>query len=472
MLDFIHSAWTVFYSVVLALFLFGLTVFVHEFGHYIVARLCGLKILTFSIGFGRGIVKWKRDGIQYKIGWIPFGGYVSLPQLDPSGMERIQGEGGDSEPLPTVSPWKKIAVAVSGPIGNIILAILIALIIWLIPGDDAGSRIRSLVGSVETNSAAYIAGVRAGDEIIAVNGTSVSTWYDFSVETLLQADDDVSLTILSGGTDKEVSLPVVEREGGERVVEGIFPAVPCVFGTVYPDTPAERAGLLSGDEVLRFNGEPIISWDDFTERIQSMNPDETAELTVVRQNETITLSIAPEYNEEYERMMIGVQLGGGSGMPWMQYRNPVDQIKYDALAIVRVLQALTSPAEAPQAAKGLGGPVAILDMLMLSIKMGLLNTLGLIRFLNINLAILNLMPIPVLDGGHIVFSLWEGITRRKVNAKMQAVLVNACAILLIGAMLLLTVNDIDRKFQFKKFFSNLISGQTEAVENNAPVEGE
>jgi regulator of sigma E protease len=466
MIDFIHSAWTVFYSVFLALFLFGLTVFVHEFGHFIVARKCGLKVLAFSIGFGKAIVQWKRDGIVYKIGWIPFGGYVALPQLDPDGMDRLQGSG-DSEPLPQVSPWKKIAVAFAGPVGNIILAVLIALAIWLIPGDEAGSRIRPLIGTVETNSAAYAAGLRVGDEITAVNGTPVGTWYDFSVETLLQGADTVALTVRSDGTDETVSVPVVERDGGERLVEGVSPAVPCVFGTVYPDSPAERAGLQNGDEALAFNGETIVSWEDFTVRVQSMQPGETAALSVKRGEEILRLSVAPEYDEDYERMMVGVQLGGGSGLPWMNYKNPIDQIKYDALAIVRVLQALTTPSEAPQAAKGLGGPLAIFDMLMLSIKMGLLNTLGLIRFLNINLAIINLMPIPVLDGGHIVFSLWEGITRRKVNARAQAVLVNACAILLIGAMLLLTFNDIDRKLKIKKFVGKMISGQTEQVEEPA-----
>lgn len=464
MFDFLLSAWTVFYSVVIALFLFGLTVFVHEFGHFIVARKCGLKVLTFSIGFGKAIVQWQRDGIQYKIGWIPFGGYVSLPQLDPSGMEHLQGEE-DAEPLPPVSPGKKIAVAFAGPVGNILLASLIALLIWLIPGDDAGSQIRSRIGSVETNSAAYAVGLRSGDDIVAVNGTPVSTWYDFSVETLLQGGSEVTLSVRSAGQEQDVTVPVVDRDGGERWVEGVFPAVPCLFGSVYPDTPAERAGLLEGDEALAFNGEPVISWTDFTERIQSMEPGETAELTVARNGEKIVLSVSPDYSEEYERMMIGVQLGGASGMPWMQYKNPIDQIKYDALAIVRVLQALTTPSEASQAAQGLGGPVAIFDMLMLSIKMGFLNTLGLIRFLNINLAMLNLLPIPVLDGGHIVFSLWEGITRRKVNARAQAILVNACAILLIGAMLLLTVNDIDRKFQFKQFIRDLISGQSDPVEN-------
>ena len=460
MTDFLFSAWTVFYSVVLALFLFGITVFVHEFGHFIVARKCGLVVQTFSIGFGKAIWSWKKDGILYKIGWIPFGGYVALPQLDPEGMDRIQGAE-ESEGFPDISPWKKIAVAFAGPIGNIIFAIILALAIWLIPGDDAGTQVRPLIGTIETNSAAYVSGLRAGDEILSVNGAAVNNWYEFSVETLLQSSDSVALTVRAGGTEKELSVPVSDVGGGARIIDGISAALPCVFGSVSDDSPAERAGIEKGDEALTFDGAPILGWTHFTELVQEMETGEVATLSIEREGAELSLSIAPEYSEEYERMMIGVQLGGGSGMPWMLYKNPIDQLKYDALAIVRVLKALTNPAEAPQAAKGLGGPLAILEMFMIAISMGLLNTLGFVRFININLAILNLLPIPVLDGGHIVFSLWHGITRRKVNAKMQAVLIQICAFLLIGAMLLITFNDIDRKLHIKEKVGTLFSGQTE-----------
>jgi regulator of sigma E protease len=152
-------------------------------------------------------------------------------------------------------------------------------------------------------------------------------------------------------------------------------------------------------------------------------------------------------------------------MPWMLYKNPVDQLRYDALAIVRVLKALVTPAEARQAAGGLGGPIAIFSMLTMSIKMGLVNTLGLIRFLNVNLAVLNLLPIPVLDGGHIVFALWHGITRRRVNVKVQTALINLFAVLLIGAMLVLSFKDIDRTWRIKDLFGKLLPGQTEQIED-------
>ncbi|MBI9021322.1 MAG: RIP metalloprotease RseP, partial [Verrucomicrobia bacterium] len=381
MTDFLLSVWTVFYTVFLALFLFGVTVFVHEFGHFIVARKCGLVVQTFSIGFGKALWQCKKDGIVYKIGWIPFGGYVSLPQLDPEGMDRIQGAE-EGESFPDVSPWKKIAVAFAGPVGNILLAVVLALAIWLIPGDDAGTQVRSVIGAIKTNSAAYASGLREGDEILSVNGTAVHNWYEFSVEALLQKSDSVALTVRSAGIEKELSVPVTDAGGGVRIVEGISPPIPCVFGAVTAGGPARQAGVEPGDKALAVNGLPILGWDHFTELVQAMAPGETAALSVERDGAEIELSIAPEYNEEYERMMIGVQLGGGSGMPWMLYKNPINQLKFDALAIVRVFKALTNMDEAPQAAKGLGGPIAIFSMLIMAIKMGLANTLGLIRFLN------------------------------------------------------------------------------------------
>jgi regulator of sigma E protease len=456
MVGFLFFLWTLF----LAFFLFGITVFVHEFGHFIVARKCGLIVQTFSIGFGKAIWQREKDGIVYKIGWIPFGGYVALPQLDPEGMDKIQGKE-DGETFSEVSPWKKIAVSVAGPIGNIIFAVILAVAIWLIPGDEAGTRIRPVIGSVETNCAAYAVGMRAGDEITAVNGVVVNDWYDFSVETLLQSEDSVALSLLSGGAEKELTVPVVDMGGGERSVDGIQPALPCLFGGVLEGSAAEQAGVQLGDVALSYNGAVITSWGSFVELVQSTEVGASVALVVERSDEQVELTISPEYNEEHQVMMIGVHQGGRGSMPWMLYRNPIDQLKFDALMIVRVFRALTDRDEAPQAAKSLGGPVAIFGMLIFSIKTGLLNTLGLIRLLNVNLAILNLMPIPVLDGGHIVFALWHGITRRKVNAKMQAVLINVCAFLLIGAMLLVTFNDIDRKLNIKEFVGKLIPAQAE-----------
>jgi regulator of sigma E protease len=467
MVEMLLNFWTVVYTVLVALFLFGITVFVHEFGHFIVARRCGLVVKTFSIGFGRAVIQWTRDGILYKIGWIPFGGYVSLPQLDPEGMEKIQGDASAGR-FPDVSPWKKIAVAVAGPLGNIALAALLAVAIWLIPGSEAGAQIRPIIGTIETNSAAYAVGLRPGDEILAVNGAAIKNWYDFTVETLLKNSDTAALDLRNAGVERHLEVPVVKIDNGERIIEGVEAAIPCLFGSVTPDSPAERALIKSGDTALTLNGQPILGWDHFTELVQAAAPGVPIALTVERKGAVLPLSIVPEYNEEYDRIMIGVQLGG-TGLPWMLYKNPIDQLKFDALAIVRVLKALVTPTEARQAAGGLGGPIMIFTILTMAIKMGLVNTLGLIRFLNINLALMNLLPIPVLDGGHICFALWHGITRRKVNVKVQTALINFFAILLIGAMLLLSIKDVDRNWHVKDLFGKWF-GQTEAVEPAAPAE--
>ena len=470
MVDFLLSGWTFVSTFFLALFVFGVTIFVHELGHFLVARRCGLVVKTFSIGFGHALLKWEKDGILYKVGWIPLGGYVSLPQLDPAGMERIQGNE-SQDILPEVSPWKKIAVAIAGPLGNILLACLLAVTIWLVPGCDTGIQIRPIIGTIETNSPAYAAGLRAGDEILSVNGAPIQNWYDFTVETLLQNSDVAVLNVSKDGGERELNIPLMKIENDLRTIEGAESVIPCLFGVISPNSPASRAGLKSGDVVLEFNGEPVFGWEQFTGLVQAVKPGEVVSLTIDRKGKALHVSISPEYNEEAGRMLIGVQLGG-SGMPWMQYKNPLDQLKSDAFSIVRVFKALTNRKEAPQAAKSLGGPIAILDMLTMSIRDGLLNTLGLIRFLNVNLAVLNLMPIPVLDGGHILFALWCGITRRKVNVKFQTVLINLCAILLIGAMLMVTCNDIARKPAVKEFFNKHFSGQTESVQEVVPVGGE
>ncbi len=431
------------YSFVLAVVVFGVTVFMHEFGHYIVARRCGLVVKTFSIGFGRAIFQWQKNGIIYKIGWIPFGGYVALPQLDPAGMEKIQGDSSAGEIYAAISPWKKIAVALSGAAGNILLAIVLALAIWLIPGDASTAKVPSIIGHVDENSAAYAAGLRRGDEITAVDGKTVNSWYDLSVELLLKNSATATLNILRTTGAAVISVPVEKGEEGIGRIPGVEPAISCLFGQVTPESPAARAGIKSGDIVLVFNNTPVLDWVQFTELVQQVNPGEEVSLIVERAAAPVELTVTPEWNEELQRNLIGVQLGGG-GMPWMHYKKPLDQLMYDASAIFRVLKALVTPAEIKQAAGGLGGPIAIFSMLALSFKSGLLNTLGLIRFLNINLAVLNLLPIPVLDGGHVLFSLWEGVTRRKVNPRFQIALVNLFALLLIGAMIFLSIRDVDR----------------------------
>lgn len=470
--------------------LFGVTILVHELGHFLVALRCGMVVETFSIGFGPAL--WRRTirGTVYKIGCIPFGGYVSLPQLDPSGMQLIQGEtkegrrarnkaSAEPEPsdaaqperrrdLPVIAPWKRILVTLAGPIGNVLFGIVLAWVVYLGP-EVADRETAAVVGSVDTNSVAYAAGMRPGDEITAVNGKAVKTWYDYNVECTLQAGKtkEVTLSVNSAGRERDFHLPLAEMEAGAMAVAGLTKAVPCLLGEVVPGSSGDKAGLKPGDIVREFNGARIVDWDQFRGLVAAAQ-DSPSPITVERAGALVALTVTPVLDPVEQRPLVGVKLGIRPLMPWMMHRSPSAQIRADATSIGRILQALVTPRESKQAAGALGGPIMILTALWVSIKLNIMNAFGFLRFLNINLAILNLLPIPVLDGGHILFALWETVTRRKVHPRFVNILVNAFASILIAVMLIISYRDLRRIFP--GFFRMLRRDKAAATQAEGDIE--
>lgn len=460
---------------VLMLVLFGLTIFVHELGHYIAARRLGLVVEAFSIGFGPPIWQRKINGVRYKIGAIPLGGYVALPQLDPTAMNSVQGgdksSTGEKPNLPAIAPWRKIVVSLAGSLGNVFFAVLLAWLIALNPhaitgGDD------TRLGLVEENTAAYETGLRPGDIIRKVNDQKVATWTEFMLETHLSAGDEhVVLTVESPGMDqveqwRRLTVPVVRISDDLRGIEGVAPGLLCLIAEVNPDSPAERAGIMANDIVKEVDGVQVVGSRHLIELISDRAGQETM-LTIRRRDQVLLLSVIPRLDEELGRPLIGVRLDDArSRVPmWMQYRRPWRQIENDFRQIARILRALVmprTPGERGHAAGSLGGPVAIMFMLWVSVQSSLLNSLGFVRFLNVNLAVLNLLPLPILDGGHIMFSLWEMVTRRRASPRLVNILVHVFAVLLIFAVLMITRNDIVRLW--RGFFSADEIPQVETVD--------
>ena len=367
---------TIGYIAICVLF-FSLAIAIHEFGHFVVALKLGLRVERFSIGFGPAIWKKTWRGVEYRVSWIPLGGYVMIPDIDPEGTKAIEGGEGNGESSSakatedkrkTISPWKEIAVAVAGPGMNVFLALVIAIVLSALPSEKFG-ELTCEISSTLKGSPAEKAGVKAGDTVLSVGGKNVSTWSDMQVEVQIVGS-------------KETEFLVRDKTGAER-----------------------------------------------------------------------TVLISPMQDEVTGIFAIGaLSMPKENGMThWLPDRNPFRQIAWDAGSIFRVLKGLVTPKEMKNTAKALGGPPMIVESIYKSVRNDFWDGLGFLRYLNVNLAVLNLLPIPVLDGGLIMFALLALVFRRRVPEKVVSALSMTFMVLLLGAMAILIFRDAQRSWRIHTY---------------------
>lgn len=465
-----------------AILLFGVAVLVHEYGHFLAARLLGFKVDAFSIGFGPAIAKWRRRGVEYRIGCVPLGGYVALPQLDPSEMDAIQGKHSDGEaraPVPPAAPWKRIVVAVAGPLGNVVLAVVVAFVIYFASSPDDFGGIGSTIGRVEAGSAAETAGLRVGDRIVALGGNTVSCWNEVVVECILGAGagDAIEAVVERGGERLSLPLPVrTDDETGYAEIPGVSPRVTCQVGDFAEVSTARDAGVRKGDVILAIDGVALNDPADMATRVAAGGC-ETRQFLIrrLRGGEEV-LSFAPRMDEVLGRPMVGIVFADteAAHQSWMMYRRPSLQIANDAKGVIRILRALFAPrarGEASRAAKGMGGAVTLFVVFWMQLQAGLIHTLAFLRYLCVNLAIINILPLPVLDGGHVMFALIEMITRRKPSARLTGWIYNIFAVILISLMAILILRDA---FRLNQMFRRSRQAETEqaADETGGEIAGE
>jgi len=437
------------------LLLFNLLIFVHELGHFLAARWRGLKVDRFAIWFGKPIWKAKINGVEYALGTIPAGGYVSLPQM--ATMEMIEGKGDSSgHALPPISALDKIIVAVAGPLFSFLLAAAFAVIVFAVgrPSNDDDNSTK--VGWVDPGGPAWKAGLRPGDEITEVDGHPVHHFAPPSQDSITwriitSEGTNISLKYLRDGKEYVTeAVPVhaptkwYERKSLRKVL--LAPVNKALIYDVATNSPAALAGLQRGDEVVALNGEKVFSFMSVLhkESMMTNGPVTPVTLTVRRgTNEFDRVLLAEKpLRPTWSGPSFGITAWQGNTNVTLAHPTPVAQLQESASQIFATLGTVFSH-KSDIGVQQLGGAVMIIRLYtnLFESENGWRLVLWFSVVINVNLALLNLLPFPVLDGGHIALALFEAVRRRPVSAAVLQYLQTACAVVLIGFMLFIAFFD-------------------------------
>ena len=435
------------------LILFNLIIIAHELGHFVAARWRGLVVEKFGIWFGKPLWKKTIGGVEYSLGSIPAGGFVALPQLAP--MESVEGESKhDRAALPPVSALDKIIVAISGPVASMLLALLCAVIVWFVGRPVSQAESSTVIGYVVPEGPAARAGLQPGDKILEVNRHPVSKFAGMGnmrqsvMWNVVRSEEPlIPVEIERDGAVQtvEVEPTVPERQGwGRRPLRqiGILPAMTPMVAKVFKDSPAAVAGIRPRDLITAVDGQPLLSLPSLSEYLDQHQAGVPVDLTVQRGEETLQLAVTPLLPEGEKKPRIGIQWDD-RGPTVLEHPNPLQLVVGSVRTMVDTLSAVFSP-RSDIKAEHLSGPVGIMRIYYLLFESpdGWRLALWFSVVLNVNLALLNLLPIPVLDGGHIMLAIIESIRRKPINVRVLEIVQSGFAFLIIGYMLYVTFFDV------------------------------
>ena len=459
----------------------GILVFVHELGHFLAARLFGMRVDAFSLGFPPNLVSKRVGQTEYRVGAVPLGGYVKI-----AGMvdESLDTEGLESEPAPdeyrSKPVWQRIVVITAGVVFNLILA----FVIWSALAFAYGERYTPAESArldVEEGTIASEIGLETGDRIVAVNGERIERFLDVFEPSALAADP-LRLTVLRDGRRVELEGPPglmtrfarqqreLEQAGEDVNLQSVFGAdiqMPAVLAVVQPGSPAEDAGLRPGDRILSVDGEPVATWRAFTEvilasegraltvrwaRPDSLAADASGSARVVERRGAATIyeaEAAPRRNGDAYRLGVGPdesvlgtrtrELGLSEAVA-----AGLDRTVSNTTAYFQFVGLLVSGRESVR--ENVGGPLMIAKASKEAADRGARSFWEFVAFLSIALAVFNILPIPALDGGHLVFLAYEGVVRREPSLKVRLVVQQVGVALILALMVFVIFNDAVRWF--------------------------
>ena len=454
-------------SVLALIVTLGILVTIHEFGHFWVARRCGVKVLRFSIGMGKAVKSWiGRDGVEYVIAPIPIGGYVKMLGQEDTAVA-------DTKEIPISQQhlcfaykplWQRMAIVAAGPIANFLLAIFVY---WLINISYGINGIAPFINGISDNSSADLAGLQVGDEIIAVDGEETIIWQQVSLKMLNRLGETGELIVTvnpyDSSTSRDITIPIQAWLGSDIEPDPVTDLgivrleIPARIAEVVTGGRAEGGGLRAGDEIISVNGESILGWSHWVAVIRS-NPELALDVIVKRGESEAGLEIRPEL----VRLSNGTAIGRiGASVQETALSEILDSemqrhISFNAFTAIQpalqetwdnsvfVLDSIRKMVVGLISVRNINGPITIAQVAGETASYGLDVYLGFLALVSICLGVFNLLPIPVLDGGHLFYYTVEAIMGRPVPERVQTWGLQLGLSLIFGIMILAIYNDINR----------------------------
>lgn len=449
---------SVMFMIVAAILLLGPLIAIHEFGHYFVARKLGVKVLVYSIGFGPTLIQWtsKKSGINYRLAALPLGGYVRM--LD----EREGNVAAEDVHLAfnRQSPWKRIAIVAAGPLINLLLAIILFWILYLPESEQLNTR----VGKVLEQTPAALVDLRVGDKITAIDQQATPTWEKLNYMLIERMGESgvINVTVERDGQaiEKQLAIHNFLKDQSQSPLQSLGflpyqPQIKPVIGQISADGAAARQGLKVGDQIVAIDGQKVNDWYAVVERIRQ-SPEKLLTFTILRDTQALNIKVMPQS----KRDAMGVETGMiGAGIAKQDFKIPADYLlkvqnsPLEALAMavdktwqlsVMTVNGIVKMIRGLIGLDNLSGPITIAKVAGQSAEMGWQTFLSFMALMSVSLGVLNLLPIPMLDGGHLVYYFIEALRGRPVSEQVQMIGLKIGMFLLGAMMLLALINDIMR----------------------------
>ncbi|MES2594719.1 MAG: RIP metalloprotease RseP [Verrucomicrobiota bacterium] len=449
------------------LLVFNLMILVHEWGHFLAARWRGLKVEAFQIWFGKPLWKKTINGVQYGLGCIPAGGFVKLPQMAP--MDAIEGESSSTEPLPPITPLDKIIVAFAGPLFSFLLACFFALLVSWMGKPQSEPFVTKTIGYVVKESPAGKAGLQAGDKILSIDGQQINRFEGMTTDTVrwniissegktIQFDVERAGKAVPTVSVVPELAQVTEDESKSwfrKLLDMVFKRPPLretgitgketpMVGAVQPNSPADEAGMKAGDELLSVDNIPLIHRYQLADYVKA-GGGKTMQMVIRRDGSELPVTLTPRVPDkrpaEWNQFMIGV-VWHDTGAIKLAYPGVWEQVSGAAKALFSMIQKLVA-SNSDIGPAHMSGPVGIGRVYynLLQHPEPFLQVLWFSVVLNVNLALMNLLPFPVLDGGHIVMGVGEAIRRRPPQGRILEIIQTVCVLMLFGFIIFVTLKD-------------------------------